>query len=91
MFAFPGAVVSKQTPKPGIIPQHGIEEAMRHFISLSIDQPSRVGFCADRLPHFLVQIVGSRFVEGVVKNDAKDVRFDACVIVPCSQAEQLAD
>ena len=72
--------MGEQAPEPRIVAQHGIEDVVSHFVAFRIDQPFGVGFRADRLPYFFVQIVGRRFVDGVMEHQAKHVGFDAGVI-----------
>ena len=72
----------EQAPEPRIVAQHGVEGEMRHFKTFRIDQPCGVGFRADRLPDFFVQIVGGRLAGGVTQHHAEHVGFDAGVEEP---------
>src|SRR5215813_5918795 len=84
LFSVPCAVMSEQAAKARVVAQHRIEAAVGKLEPFSVQEPLRVGFRADRFPYSIVQILGCRSVDGVMKHHSQHVRFDACVVVPCT-------
>src|SRR5262245_4943642 len=83
LFSVPRTVMSEQAAKARVVTQRRIKPEMGKLESFGVQQPLRVGFSADRFPYSVVQILGCRSVEGVMKHQSQDIRFDACVMVPC--------
>src|SRR5262245_57455440 len=75
--------MSEQAAKARVVAQHRIEAEVGKLKSFGIQEPLCVGFCADRLPYSIVQILGGRSVDGAMEHQTQHVGFNACVMVPC--------
>src|SRR5215831_6358398 len=84
LFSVPCAVMSEQAAKARVVAQHRIEAEVGKLEPFSVQEPLRVVFRADRFPYSIVQILGCRSVDGIMKHHSQHVRFDACVVVPCT-------
>lgn len=56
LFALPRSVLSQQTGEPRVVAQYRIEEPVRYLTAFRINQLFGIGFRADRLPDFFLEI-----------------------------------
>src|SRR5262245_45649063 len=67
--------MSEQAPEARVVAQHRIEAEVGKLKAFGVQEPLRVCFCTDGFPDSIVQILGCRSVDGVMKHHSQ--------IVPC--------